>query len=134
MTIELSRIFDLVERRVANAPNREALAFGDQSWTWAELDDRVRRAAGALRASGLGPGDRLAVLDKNHPACLELTLAASLIGAANAVVSFRLSGEELARSHLTDDNPAAVFLVVSKTRVTVTRSRLASGCDTASGH
>ena len=72
---------------------REALAFGDQSWTWAQLDDRVRRAAGALRASGLSPGDRLAVLDKNHPACLELTLAASLIGAANVLVSFRLSRE-----------------------------------------
>ena len=109
MTIELSRIFDLVERRVADAPNREALAFADHSWTWAELDDRVRRAAGALRASGLGPGDRLAVLDKNHPACLELTLAASLIGAANAVVSFRLSGEELA--HVLDDSAAQVVVV-----------------------
>ena len=91
MTTELSRIFNLVERRVTDAPDREALAFGEQSWTWAQLDDRVRRAAGALRASGLGPSDRLAVFDKNHPACIELTLAASLIGAANVVVSFRLS-------------------------------------------
>ena len=82
-TTEFSRIFDIVERWVTDAPGRDALAFGDQSWTWAQLDDRVRRAAGALRASGLGPGDRLAVLDKNHPACLELTLAASLIGSAS---------------------------------------------------
>lgn len=104
MTIELSRIFNLVERWATDAPGREALAFGDQSWTWAQLDDRVRRAAGALRASGLGPGDRLAVLDKNHPACLELTLAASLIGVANVVVSFRLSREELA--HVLDDSAA----------------------------
>ena len=109
MTIELSRIFDLVERRAADAPDREAGAFGDQNWTWAQLDNRVRRAAGALRASGLGPGDRLAVLDKNHPACLELTLAASLIGAANAVVSFRLSREELA--HVLDDSAAQVVVV-----------------------
>jgi acyl-CoA synthetase (AMP-forming)/AMP-acid ligase II len=109
MTTGLSRIFDVVERWVTDAPGREALAFGEQSWTWAQLDDRVRRAAGALRASGLGPGDRLAVLDKNHPACLELTLAASLIGAASVVVSFRLSREELA--HVLDDSAAQVVVV-----------------------
>ena len=109
MTIELSRIFDLVERWAGEAPGREALAFGDQSWTWAQLDERVRRAAGALRASGLGPGDHLAVLDKNHPACLELTLAASLIGTANVVVNFRLAPEELA--HVLDDSAAQVVVV-----------------------
>jgi len=109
LTTELSRIFDVVERWVAEAPDREALVFGEQSWTWAQLDDRIRRAAGALRASGLGPGDHLAVLDKNHPACLELTLAASLIGAANVVVNFRLAPEELA--HVLDDSAAHVVVV-----------------------
>jgi acyl-CoA synthetase (AMP-forming)/AMP-acid ligase II len=49
------------------------------------------------------------VLDKNHPACLELTLAASLIGAANVVVSFRLSREEL--GHVLDDSAAQVVVV-----------------------
>src|SRR5580704_11190694 len=102
-------IFDVVERWVAEAPDREALVFGDQRWTWAQLDDRIRRAAGALRASGLGPGDHLAVLDKNHPVCLELTLAASLIGAANVVVNFRLAPEELA--HVLDDSAARVVVV-----------------------
>lgn len=66
-TTEFSRIFDVVERWVSDAPSQDALAFGDLSWTWAQLDERIRRAADALRAYGLGPGDRLAVLDKNHP-------------------------------------------------------------------
>jgi acyl-CoA synthetase (AMP-forming)/AMP-acid ligase II len=109
LTTELVRIFDIVERWAAAAPDREALAFGGQPWTWAELEDRIRRAAGALRAAGLGPGDHLAVLDKNHPACLELTLAASLIGAANVVVNFRLAAEELA--HVLDDSAAQVVVV-----------------------
>jgi acyl-CoA synthetase (AMP-forming)/AMP-acid ligase II len=108
MVTEPPRIFDIIERWAADAPDREALAFGDQRWTWAQLDDRIRRAAGALRASGLGPGDHLAVLDKNHPACLELTLAASLIGAANVVVSFRLAPEELA--HVLDDSAAQLVV------------------------
>jgi acyl-CoA synthetase (AMP-forming)/AMP-acid ligase II len=95
MAADLARIHEIVGRWAASAPDREALAFGDRRWTWAQVDDRVRRAAGALRAAGVGPGHRFAVLDKNHPACVELSLAASAIGAVNAVVNFRLSPEEL---------------------------------------
>lgn len=109
LTPEFSAVYDVVERRAAEMPDREALTFGDRSWTWVQLDERIRRAAGALRAAGLGPGDRLAVLDKNHPACLELTLAASLIGAVNAVVNFRLSLEELV--HVLDDSAARLVVV-----------------------
>ncbi|TMD91917.1 MAG: long-chain-fatty-acid--CoA ligase [Chloroflexi bacterium] len=94
-TTPLRRVYDLVERRAAATPDREALSAGDIRRTWAELDERVRRLAGALRAAGVGPGDRIATLDKNHPACLELTLAASLVGAANAVVNVRLSPSEI---------------------------------------
>jgi acyl-CoA synthetase (AMP-forming)/AMP-acid ligase II len=121
MTTGLSRIFNLVERWVAEAPDREALVFGDQRWTWAQLDDRIRHAAGALRASGLGLGDHLAVLDKNHPACLELTLAASLIGAANVVVNFRLAPEELA--HVLDDSAAHVVVVGAEFAATLAEVR-----------
>ncbi|MDX2600345.1 long-chain-fatty-acid--CoA ligase [Streptomyces caniscabiei] len=109
MTTKDSRIDAIVERWSAETPHREALAFGDRSWTWAQLDERVRRAAGALRAAGLGPGDRFATLDKNHPACLELTLAASLVGAVNAVVNFRLSPDELC--HVLNDSTAQLVVV-----------------------
>ncbi|MEB3371337.1 long-chain-fatty-acid--CoA ligase [Saccharopolyspora mangrovi] len=98
-----------VQHWVETAPDREALAFGEQSWTLAQLDYRVRQAAGALRAAGIKPGDRYAVLDKNHPACVELTLAASLIGAVNAVVNFRLSEEELV--HVLGDSTARLAVV-----------------------
>jgi acyl-CoA synthetase (AMP-forming)/AMP-acid ligase II len=84
-------MYDFVERWGAATPDRDALAFGDRRWTWAELDHRVRRVAGTLRDAGLGPGDRFAVLDKNHPACIELTLAgervmAVVVAADGAVI------------------------------------------------
>ena len=66
MAADLARIHEIVGRWAASAPDREALAFGGRRWTWAQVDDRVRRAAGALRAAGVGPGHRFAVLDKNH--------------------------------------------------------------------
>src|SRR5262245_17764278 len=44
---------------------------------------------------GIGRGDVVSFLDKNHPACVELTFACSLVGAANAIINFRLAGDEV---------------------------------------
>ncbi len=78
------------------APEQEALSFQGRRLTWAELDERARRVTGALTAAGVGRGDRVAFVDKNTPACLEVTFGASSLGAANAVVNWRLAPEELA--------------------------------------
>lgn len=109
MELEAGHIFDVVERQIADRPDREALAYGDREWTWAQLGDRVLRAAGALRSRAVGPGDRVAFIDKNHPACLELTLAASLLGAAHAVINYRLSPEEFA--YVLRDSGAQIAVV-----------------------
>ncbi len=71
----------------AMQPDAVAITFAGENRTWAELAKRVRRAAAGLRAAGLAPGDRIAVLDLNHPSCLELTLACAQVGTANAVVN-----------------------------------------------
>jgi acyl-CoA synthetase (AMP-forming)/AMP-acid ligase II len=109
MAITPNGIFELVEQGFAENPDKVALAHADRTWTWAQLRDRILRLAGGLRAEGIGEGDRVAFLDKNHPACLETTFAASLLGAAHAVVNFRLSREELA--YVINDSTAAVLIV-----------------------
>jgi acyl-CoA synthetase (AMP-forming)/AMP-acid ligase II len=105
----IARIADIVTRWAAETPEREALQYGESRWTWSQLDQRIRHCAGALLAAGLRPGDRVAFLDKNNPACLETTLAASLVGAANAVVNFRLSADEVA--YVVNDARARVLFV-----------------------
>src|SRR4051812_50112834 len=70
-------------------PDGEAVVYGERRWTWAQWNDRVRRAAGGLRDLGIGRGDIVAFLDKNHPACVEITLAAGSLGAAHASVNSR---------------------------------------------
>ncbi|MCW0212491.1 MAG: long-chain-fatty-acid--CoA ligase [Pseudonocardia sp.] len=102
-------VSELLPRWTAERPDAEALRFGDLTRTWAELDERVRRLAGALRGAGIGPGDRVAVLDLNHPSCLELTLACARIGAANAIVNFRLAPPEII--HVIDDAAARILFV-----------------------
>ena len=59
-------------------PDGLAFTYGERSWTWREWEDRVRRCAGGLQALGIGRGDVVAFLDKNHPACVELSMAAGL--------------------------------------------------------
>jgi acyl-CoA synthetase (AMP-forming)/AMP-acid ligase II len=85
----------VVEGRAAERPDAIAISYGGRGTTWADLVDRIRRLAAALRAAGVGPGDRIAVLDLNHPSAVELTLACAQIGAANAVVNFRLAPSEI---------------------------------------
>ena len=65
--------------------------------------------AGALRAAGMRRGDRVAFLDKNHPACLELLFAAASIGAVTTVVNWRVVGDELV--HVLEDSGARLLFV-----------------------
>lgn len=88
-------IGDALEHWARVTPDAEALIFGDRNWTWAQWHDRVRRTAGALRERGVRRGDVVAFVDKNHVACLDVTHAAARLGAATAIVSWRLSVEEL---------------------------------------
>jgi len=76
-------------------PDETAVTYLNRSWTWSQWYERVRRLAGALQELGIGRGDVVSFLDKNHPACVELTFACSLIGAANAIINFRLAGDEV---------------------------------------
>ena len=93
-------------------PDGEAFTYLGRTWTWAAWEDRVRRLAGALTSLGIGRGDVVSFLDKNHPACVELTLAAASLGAANAIINFRLAGDEV--DYAVNDSGAKVLLVGSE--------------------
>ena len=96
---------DAVAHWAAVRPDAEALTYGGVRWTWAQWHDRIRRVAGGLAALGLGRGDRVAFLDKNNPACLEVALGTGLLGAASAVVNWRLAAGEL--DYVINDSGAA---------------------------
>lgn len=93
-------------------PDGEACTYLGRSWTWSQWNERKRRLAGALRSLGIGRGDVVSFLDKNHPSCVELTMAASSLGAANAIINFRLAGAEV--DYAVNDSGAKVLLVGSE--------------------
>ncbi|WP_211249183.1 long-chain-fatty-acid--CoA ligase [Nocardioides aequoreus] len=102
-------------------PDAEAMTYLGRTWTWAEMDERVRRLAGALASMGVGRGDVVSFLDKNHPACVELTFAAASLGAANAIINFRLAGDEI--DYAVNDSGAKVLLVGSELLPTISAIR-----------
>ncbi|MDH3995111.1 MAG: AMP-binding protein, partial [Gammaproteobacteria bacterium] len=82
-------------RRAQLNPERTALVFEEQQYTYGELGDRVRRQAALLRAQGVCVGDRVGYLGFNHPALLETLFAAHTLGAIFVPLNFRLTGQEL---------------------------------------
>ncbi|GAA2771158.1 long-chain-fatty-acid--CoA ligase [Mycolicibacterium pallens] len=102
-------------------PDGEAISYLGRSWTWAQWDDRIRRLAGALVERGIGRGDVVAFLDKNHPACVELTLAAASIGAATAVINFRLAADEM--DYVLNDCGAKLLIVGTELKDAIDKIR-----------
>jgi fatty-acyl-CoA synthase len=85
-------------RHAANQPGRLALvvAGGGERISYAELDARANRAAAALVALGVGPGERVAIALRSEPLFLELYFAAARLGAILVPLNTRLAGPELA--------------------------------------
>jgi acyl-CoA synthetase (AMP-forming)/AMP-acid ligase II len=106
-----------VERHARQRPDGIAIRYGERQWSWAEWASRVRRAAGALREAGVQRGQRVAFLDKNHPACLEILFAAASIGVVTTVVNWRVIGDELV--HVLDDSRPRLLFVGAELRATV---------------
>lgn len=108
---------DLIAHWAVQTPEAEAITYGPRTFTWAQWDDRVRRNAGGLQSHGIGRGDVVAFLDKNHPACVETSLGAASLGAANAVINWRLAGDEV--DYAVNDSGAKVLFVGTELMATI---------------
>ena len=93
-------------------PNGLASIDGGRRRTWLEFRERVARFAGALRAAGVQPGDRVAILSLNADAYLEYFYASPWAGALVVPLNTRLAAPELV-AILND--AAAVALVIDET-------------------
>jgi propionyl-CoA synthetase len=76
--------------------------------TFAELQERVARLAGALAARGIGTGDRVIIYMPMVPEALEAMLACARIGAIHSVVFGGFAAPELA-TRIDDATPKAII-------------------------
>ncbi len=80
-----------------------------REFTWGQVRDQARRVAGALRALGFAPGDRIALLAKN---CAEWFVAdlAIMLGGYVSVPIYPTANAETIRYILEHSGSRAVFL------------------------
>ena len=98
-------------------PDRIATVYGDLRRSWAEVRDRCRRLASALRGLGIGPGDTVAVMAANTPELFEAHFSVPLAGGVLNAINTRLDAETVryilehggARVLLTDTDFAATM-------------------------
>ncbi|MGZ8179577.1 AMP-binding protein [Williamsia sp. SKLECPSW1] len=85
-----------LERAAEVHPDSEAVVDGDRRITYREFADAAQRMASAVRASGVGPGERVAFLATNRLELLVAHYGVPLAGAVLVAVNTRLSPTEVA--------------------------------------
>ena len=93
----------------ALAPDRVALVCNDRRLTFAELDDRAEHVAHVLRAAGVEPGDKVAIMCVNAPEYMESFFGAQKLGCVPVNVNYRYVGTELAFLLDNSDSVALVY-------------------------
>ena len=89
------RVSDLLSASARRFPERPAIFYQDQRYTFRDLDRRSNQLAHGLRALGLSKGDTLALFARNSPEWVEIYFGASKAGLTLVPVNFRLKGPEL---------------------------------------
>jgi len=84
-----------LERSARVWPGKVAVIYGNRRLTYAEFAAEAARVAGALRAGGVEPGDRVAYLMPNVPEMLVAHFAVPLAGGVLVAINTRLTAEEV---------------------------------------
>ncbi|MFF4658774.1 long-chain fatty acid--CoA ligase [Streptomyces sp. NPDC001381] len=92
----------------ARQPDRPALRLGGQVTAYAELDERSARVAALLRAEGVRPGDRVALMLPNVPEFVVLYYGVLRAGAVVVPMNPLLKARET-EYHLTDSGARVLF-------------------------
>ncbi|MFO1375674.1 MAG: long-chain-fatty-acid--CoA ligase [Steroidobacteraceae bacterium] len=103
---------DILRRNALRFPRQAAVLADGCSRSWAELDARVDRLAHGLLASGLGTGDRIAILAGNCPEYLEIYFACARAGLIVVPLNYRLTTAE-ARQILAHADPQALLVAAA---------------------
>ena len=107
---EVNVATELVDRHVAEGRGDNAVIhFGDETITYAELQEQVNRLGNALLALGVGPGDRVLARFSNRPEAIVSCLAVQKIGAIALPSMKLLRAKEL--THILNDAEATAVIV-----------------------
>jgi long-chain acyl-CoA synthetase len=107
----MKTVAELIRWRAALNPDRVALVHEGRETSYRQLDRAASRVANALIAAGVGPGDRVCVLDKGHDHFFEVIFGIAKAGAVFTPVNWRLAPPEI--SYVINDARAAIVFTGS---------------------
>ena len=79
----------------AICPDRTAIVFEGERYSFSRLNERENRLANALKEWGVQKGDRIALIQVNCNQCVETCFAAAKLGAIYLPLNFRAKADEL---------------------------------------
>ncbi len=82
-------------QRAYLTPDRMALSFRDEQWTFRQLSEEAARIARKLRWNGLNEGDRIALLGRSTPEMVFVIHGCLLAGLEIVMLNSRLSSKEI---------------------------------------
>src|SRR5262245_37848472 len=100
---------DILRSHARERGDRHALIAGERTWTYRGLRDESARVAQALAAEGVGPHERVAVLDKNGPEFFCVLFGAAMGRAVTLAVNWRLAPREM--EYILEHSQARVLFV-----------------------
>ena len=109
--LEAAGVHELIERQAVSRPAATAVVADDGTMTFAELDARARTLAAALRASGVGPGARVAVCLPRRSTLIVTLLAVWKAGGTYVPIDLLNPRERLA--FVLEDSGAALLVTES---------------------
>uniref|UniRef100_A0A2P2I1P2 Very long-chain fatty acid transport protein n=1 Tax=Hirondellea gigas TaxID=1518452 RepID=A0A2P2I1P2_9CRUS len=86
---------DLFERNVTKNPDKVAIIWEGQEWTFKQLSEYSNRVGNSLAGHGLKPGDSIALLMTNRPEYVATWLGASKVGVITALINTNLRQKSL---------------------------------------
>lgn len=114
---------EFLTRSAVVYPDKPAVVYKKNRYTYKEFAERVYRLANALKAKGVGKGDKVAFICPNIPPMLEAHYAVPMIGAALVSVNIRLSQSEV--SYILDHSDSKLVVVDSEFAALVNTEELA---------
>ncbi|KAB2887608.1 MAG: long-chain-fatty-acid--CoA ligase [Desulfobulbaceae bacterium] len=84
-----------IRRSAMVYPDKTAVVYNDQRYSYRQFYERVTRLGNALRQAGIEKGDKVAFVCPNIPPMLEAHYAVPLIGAVLVSVNIRLASSEI---------------------------------------
>ena len=91
----MSTLSDFLSQSASYHPEKPALIYKGQTWSYSELYEKSRRLAASFQQMGIQKNDRAALILKNSPEFVLSVFALSHIGAVAVPINFMQKPDEM---------------------------------------